>query len=227
MAMSVNGNPQATDQASTYNMNPPAPPAAAPADEVSGSNPIYSMTPAGVLQYCEDQMQSINAQFNQQVQGVSGMNNDSTTLGNLKSMLVPFESGGINYSSTANGGSGGGNVTPDGDKSYAAIEAAIQQAIDNAQQANPPNTSLLATLNSIQATFSANPGGQPDEIVSPDDITSMCGQLDTAASTVTSDQQVAMITVGQIANTLNSVMTQMSQIIQGMDQTTLKIASNT
>jgi hypothetical protein len=213
---------------SVANPMPPeveSPEQSAPADEVSGSNPAYSMTPAGVLQYCEDQMQSINAQFNAQVEGVSSMNKDSQLIGNLKSQLAAYESGGINYDTTANGGQGAPNVTDGGNANYDTIEASIQAAIGQANAEG--NTGLVNSLTQIQTTFASNNSGGADKVVNPSEITSMCDQLDTAASGVTSNQQVAMITVGQIANTLNSVMTQMSQIIQGMDQTTLKIASNT
>jgi len=194
--------------------------ATASTDEVSGANPVYAMSPQGVLAYCEDQMQSINAQFNEQVEGIQKSNNSSTLIGNLKSELASYEAGGINWDPTAANNAGAPKDTGMTD-TYTKIDNDINTAIGEAQASG--DTGLVASLQSIKATFEN--GG--DSSVSPQEITSMCDGLDSAASTVTSNQQVSMITVGQIANTLNSVMTQMSQIIQGMDQTSLKIAGNT
>jgi hypothetical protein len=199
--------------------------AAAQAAGLSGAGPTYSMTPQGVLAYCEDQMQSINAQFNEQVEGIQSMNNDSTMIGNLKAAFSQYSTDGINYDPTANSNQGGPNETTAGDANYNALDSQLNSAIAQAQQEG--NTSLVSSLTAAKNTFETNGTGGSDKIVSASDITSICNALDTAASGVTSNQQVSMITVGQIANTLNSVMTQMSQIIQGMDQTTLKIASNT
>ena len=170
------------------------------------NNPTFSMSPAGLLEYCERQMSSINSQFNEQVAGLQQMNSDSTMLGGLKSAISGIGANGLT-------GSDADNAT------YDSIDAQINNALAIAQGEN--NSQLAASLTSIKTNFEA--GGKA---VSASEVTDVSNSIDTAMSNITANQQVAMINVGQVANDMNSILTQTTQMLQGMEQTQLKIAGN-
>jgi hypothetical protein len=176
------------------------------------------MSPAGVLEYCEAQMSSINSQFDQQVEGLQQMNSDSTMLGQIKSAISGVGPNGLNMAPA------GGN--PGDEATWSTIDGQINSAIAVATKEN--NSQLVASLNGIKTTFETDgtSDGGTDHVVSPNEITDISNAIDTATSNITANQQVAMINVGQVANDMNSILTQTTQIMQGMEQTQLKIAGN-
>jgi multidrug resistance efflux pump len=181
-------------------------------------NPIYAMSPSGILEYCEAQMSSINSQFNEQVAGLQQMNNDSTMLGTLKAAISGVGPNGLNMAPTGS--------NPSDEATWSSIDTQINSDIAVAKQEG--NSQLVASLTSIKTTFETDgtTDGGTDHVVSPNEITDITNAIDTASSNITANQQIAMTNVNQIASDQNSMLTQMTQMLAGMDQTELKIAGN-